>query len=191
MTANPSLPEKLAQRNLRVGEGRFLKNHLILTEASAWEVPYNAMVAETLHAPSHSVGALPTSWASHKEQGCEPLVQHPDAFAAQISAAVALSADGCQTLSSEARVAHYRVEREALNTIDKYVKTSRVQLDIGHTTWPADIDRKHIHRVELHVSENGRGFDSTAARSGHDGRSIVRERASAAGADLSVNIQSD
>ena len=46
-----------------------------------------------------------------------------------------------------------------------------------------------VGRVELHIRDNGRGFDPAHIPSGHYGLSIMRERAKAIGAELSVVSQ--
>jgi nitrate/nitrite-specific signal transduction histidine kinase len=71
-------------------------------------------------------------------------------------------------------------------------KPARVQGDaLSCATAPPDVDRKPVHRVELHVSDDGRGFDPPFVRRGHYGLSIVRERAGVIGADLTVESQPD
>lgn len=56
-------------------------------------------------------------------------------------------------------------------------------------TAPSDIDRKHAHGVELRVSHDGGGFDSASIQPGLHGLNIIRQRACALGADLTVRSQ--
>ena len=64
-------------------------------------------------------------------------------------------------------------------------------LSLYCATMPPDVDRKSPHRVELRVSDDGRGFDACTVQPGHHGLSIIRERASAIGADLTIVSQPD
>ena len=119
------------------------------------------------------------------------LRQLADAFIGRTGATIAVSADDYQALPSEVRIALYRIAQEALNNIVKHAKASHVELNLSHATVPPDVDRKTPHRVELRVSDDGRGFDPAAVQPGHHGLSIIRERASAVGADLTIESQPD
>jgi signal transduction histidine kinase len=82
-------------------------------------------------------------------------------------------------LPAEIQVAFYRVCQEALNNIAKHAKASRVEIDLSHDG-PA---------IELHIRDNGRGFNPEQTFAGHFGLSMMRERAEAAGAQLTVTSQ--
>jgi signal transduction histidine kinase len=84
-------------------------------------------------------------------------------------------------LPPEIQVAFYRICQEALNNITKHAKASRVDIDLKHDGTA----------VELHILDDGRGFDSERKNSdqGHFGLSMMRERAEAAGAFLDVTSQ--
>jgi PAS domain S-box-containing protein len=81
-------------------------------------------------------------------------------------------------LPPEAQVAFYRICQEALNNITKHAKASRVDIDLKHdgTT------------IELHICDDGLGFDPQQNTSdhGHFGLRMMRERAEAAGALLTI-----
>ena len=64
-------------------------------------------------------------------------------------------------------------------------------ISLNRTTTLPDVDRRYGHRVELRVSDDGRGFDPTTVQPNHHGLSIIRERASAVGADLTIESQPD
>jgi signal transduction histidine kinase len=89
------------------------------------------------------------------------------------------------------RIALYRIAQEALNDIVKHAKASHVRLSLSCATAPPDVDRKPEYRVKLRVSVDGRGFDPRTLQPGHHGLSIIRERASAIGADLTIESQPD
>ena len=84
-------------------------------------------------------------------------------------------------LPPETQVAFYRICQEALNNIAKHAKAGRVDIDLKHDGIA----------VELHILDDGRGFDSEQNNSdqGHFGLSMMRERAEAAGAQLIVTSQ--
>jgi two-component system nitrate/nitrite sensor histidine kinase NarX len=82
-------------------------------------------------------------------------------------------------LPAEAQVAFYRVCQEALNNIAKHSKASRVEIDLKHEGV----------NIELHIRDDGLGFDSEQIVAGHYGLSMMRERAEAVGALLTVKSQ--
>ena len=82
-------------------------------------------------------------------------------------------------LPAEVQVAYYRVCQEALNNVAKHSKASRVDIDLKHRGTS----------IELHIHDNGKGFDSEQVVAGHYGLSMMRERAEAVGADLTVISQ--
>jgi len=82
-------------------------------------------------------------------------------------------------LPSEVQVAFYRICQEALNNIAKHTKASRVE--IGLTQEGAT--------VELHIRDDGQGFDPQQIVAGHYGVGMMRERAEAVGAKLTITSQ--
>jgi len=82
-------------------------------------------------------------------------------------------------LPAEVQVAFYRVCQEALNNVAKHSKASRV-----------DIDLKHEGKsIELHIRDNGKGYDTEQTFSGHYGLGMMRERAESVGAQLTITSQ--
>ena len=79
----------------------------------------------------------------------------------------------------EVQVAFYRVCQEGLNNIAKHAGASQVaihlQCDPG--------------KVQLRLSDDGRGFDPVHISPGRSGLSMMRERAEAVGAALSITSQ--
>ena len=103
-----------------------------------------------------------------------------NAFTGRTNIPVDVTVSGEGSLPDETQVALYRICQEALNNIAKHAKASRVEIDVSHA--PAGL--------ELHIRDNGRGFDtSELTPSGHYGMSMMRERAEAVGAVLTITSQ--
>ena len=81
-------------------------------------------------------------------------------------------------LPPEAQVAFYRICQEALNNIAKHAKANQVDIDLKHDG----------NAIELHIHDDGLGFDPQQNTSdhGHFGLRMMRERAEAAGALLTI-----
>ncbi len=82
-------------------------------------------------------------------------------------------------LPAEVQVAFYRVCQEALNNVAKHAKARRVEIDLQHEGTA----------VELHIRDDGKGFDPEQTVSGHYGLGMMRERAEAVGALLTITSQ--
>lgn len=82
-------------------------------------------------------------------------------------------------LPAEVQVAFYRVCQEALNNVAKHAKARRVEIDL----------KQDGTAIELHIRDNGKGFSSEQTVSGHYGLGMMRERAEAVGALLTVTSQ--
>ena len=78
-------------------------------------------------------------------------------------------------LPADVQVGLYRIAQEALNNVVKHAKATQavVTLRQGET-------------VRLTVADNGAGFDPGAVTADHLGLKIMRERAEAIGAKLSI-----
>lgn len=82
-------------------------------------------------------------------------------------------------LPAEVQVAFYRVCQEALNNVTKHAKARRVEIDL----------KQDGTAIELHIRDDGKGFSSEQTVSGHYGLGMMRERAEAVGALLTVTSQ--
>lgn len=98
---------------------------------------------------------------------------------------VALNINGNTSLPLEAKIAFYRIAQEALNNISKHSGAKNVCVEFRSN------EDKHLAIVVagLRITDDGRGFDPDAVTSQHFGLSIMRERAAAIGANLSVRSQ--
>ncbi|MBN1438685.1 MAG: PAS domain S-box protein [Anaerolineales bacterium] len=100
-----------------------------------------------------------------------------NAFTGRTNIPVALSISGEGSLPAETQVAFYRICQEALNNIAKHAEASRVEIDLSRDT----------EGLELHIRDNGCGFTaSEPAPSGHYGLGMMRERAEAVKAGLTL-----
>jgi two-component system nitrate/nitrite sensor histidine kinase NarX len=82
-------------------------------------------------------------------------------------------------LPAEIQVAFYRICQEVLNNVAKHAKASQVDIDLV----------LEGSAVKLRIRDDGMGFNPEETFAGHYGLSMMRERAEAAGAQLSVTSQ--
>lgn len=103
-----------------------------------------------------------------------------NAFTGRTNILVEVTTTGEGSLPAEAQVSIYRICQEALNNIAKHAKASRVEIDV----------RLAAGELELHIRDNGHGFDlSEQIPSGHYGLAMMRERAEAVKAQLTISSQ--
>jgi two-component system nitrate/nitrite sensor histidine kinase NarX len=103
------------------------------------------------------------------------LRQLTEAMVSRARIHIQLSAEGERKLPPDVQVGLYRIAQEALNNVVKHAKATHavVTLRMGET-------------VRLTVADDGGGFDPGAITADHLGLHIMRERADAIGAQLSV-----
>jgi PAS domain S-box-containing protein len=104
------------------------------------------------------------------------LRQLGDATIGRARLPVQVTVDGDLDLPGDVQVALYRVAQEALNNAVKYARASSANINL----------RLSAASVRLSVIDNGIGFDPEAVPPNHFGLRIMRERAEAVGARLSV-----
>lgn len=102
-----------------------------------------------------------------------------NALSGRIDIPVVVTVAGEIILPAKVQVAFYRVCQEALSNIAKHAKANRVEIDL----------KQEGDMVELRVRDDGQGFDLDQTFSGHYGLGMMRERAEAVGAQLSVTSQ--
>ena len=102
-----------------------------------------------------------------------------NAFTGRTNIPATVTVVGQGTLPAEVQVAAYRVCQEALNNIAKHARASKVEI------YEIYLNQEDA-AIELRISDDGRGFDPEQTASGHYGLSMMRERAEAVGALLSI-----
>lgn len=102
-----------------------------------------------------------------------------NALSGRINIPVKVTAAKEVILPAEIQVAFYRVCQEALNNVAKHANASRVDINLEYEG----------SAIELQILDDGVGFKSEETFAGHYGLSMMRERAEAAGAQLSVTSQ--
>ncbi|MHB1134816.1 MAG: cache domain-containing protein [Chloroflexota bacterium] len=90
---------------------------------------------------------------------------------------VALTVHGDRILGPDLQVGLYRIVQEALNNVAKHAGAE-------HATVEVMLDETG---VELAIGDDGRGFDASAVTAEHLGLRIMRERAEAVGASLTIS----
>ncbi|HEY9076146.1 MAG TPA: PAS domain S-box protein [Anaerolineaceae bacterium] len=89
---------------------------------------------------------------------------------------IQLSAEGERKLPADVQVGLYRLAQEALNNVVKHAKASQAVVTL----------RCSDDSVRLTIADNGVGFDPSTVTADHLGLKIMRERAEAIGAKLSI-----
>jgi two-component system nitrate/nitrite sensor histidine kinase NarX len=100
-------------------------------------------------------------------------------LAGRINVAVKVSVNGQGILPADVQVALYRLCQEALTNIAKHAMATEVQVELRYDS----------ASVEIHITDNGHGFNPDNISLSHSGLSIMRERAQTIGAELSVSSE--
>jgi signal transduction histidine kinase len=114
----------------------------------------------------------------------ELLRQLADAITGRARLPVAVNIQTQQSLPPDVKVALYRVAQEALNNVAKHAQAGHVALSLRDA--PSTEEGQGQVGVELRISDDGKGFDSTPGSPEHFGLGIMRERAEAIGATLDI-----
>jgi signal transduction histidine kinase/ligand-binding sensor domain-containing protein len=83
------------------------------------------------------------------------------------------------SLPSDLKVAMYRIAQESLNNVAKHAEASQATISL----------RCEAERVELQISDDGRGFDLENVPVESLGLGIMRERAEAIGAEMTIESE--
>ncbi|MGD9144828.1 MAG: GAF domain-containing protein [Anaerolineae bacterium] len=114
------------------------------------------------------------------------LRQLGEATTGRTGAPVRLTAEGQAELPPDVHVAIYRIAQEALNNVVKHARACEVTVQLRRALIPYGDGRQHRARLELLVSDDGCGFDPTSIPPHRLGLGIIRERAEAINANLSI-----
>ncbi|MCB9176738.1 MAG: GAF domain-containing protein [Caldilineae bacterium] len=121
----------------------------------------------------------------------ELLAQLGEATAGRSRLRVELGVDATASLPYEVKEAYYRIAQEALNNVAKHAQATQawVAMELepaarGRTAIPGAAESSRL--LVLTVRDNGRGFDPLRIPADHLGLTIMRERADAIGAELSI-----
>ena len=134
------------------------------------------------------------------------LRQLANAFTGRTNIPVTVNIPGEHVLSAELQVALYRICQEALHNAAKHSGASRVVVDLQYATGtahavgtlqassptarPAVPHGTAVSSVEMRIRDDGHGFDTGELTApGHYGLGMMRERAEAVGAQLTVTSQ--
>jgi PAS domain S-box-containing protein len=90
-----------------------------------------------------------------------------------------LIVEGDRTLPPEVQVAFYRIAQESLNNISKYARATKI--NVGLFMSPAG--------AHFNICDNGAGFDMSTKKATSLGLRIMRERAEAIGAQLTISSE--
>ncbi len=98
------------------------------------------------------------------------------------------------TLPPDVHIALYRIAQEALNNVIKHAEASQAIVRLHCRPTVSDLGSKgtreeSVRQVELYISDNGQGFDASQTPLDRLGLGIMRERAEAIGATLTVESQ--
>jgi signal transduction histidine kinase len=107
------------------------------------------------------------------------LQQLAEAVTGRTQCSVAASVAELPPLPPDVQVALYRIAQEALNNAARHARAGRVELTLQALP----------NGVEVRVADNGRGFDPTRVSSDHRGLAMMRERAGAVGARLTIQSE--
>ncbi|MDD2921567.1 MAG: PAS domain S-box protein [Anaerolineales bacterium] len=102
-----------------------------------------------------------------------------NAFSGRTNLPVAINVMEELILPTEVQTAFYRICQEALSNIAKHAKAAKVEINL----------KQEDDTIELRIRDDGLGFDPEQNLSGHYGLGMMRERAEAAGALLSITSQ--
>lgn len=107
------------------------------------------------------------------------LHQLGDALTGRTNVPVAVEVLGKDFLPTEIRLVFYRLCQEVLNNIAKHAHATAVSIRLKYES----------NTAELRIRDNGRGFDPENIPPKHYGLSMMRERAKAIGATLTIHSQ--
>ena len=109
------------------------------------------------------------------------LRQLAEGIAGRTRITIQVTVDGDYDASPEVKIAFYRIAQEALNNVAKHSKAQAAQVRLLQTR----------QQIELHIADDGIGFDPAANRASHLGLRIMAERAADIAASLDIATEID
>ena len=106
----------------------------------------------------------------------ELLRQLADSLVGRARVSVTLEIEQEHPMPPEVKVALYRIAQEALNNVAKHAQASQSQVSL----------RCEPQKLELEISDDGRGFDVSGVPRDRLGLGIMRERAESVGATIEI-----
>jgi signal transduction histidine kinase len=119
----------------------------------------------------------------------ELLAQLTEAITARSGVPYQLFIEQVPTLPEEVHTSFYRIAQEGLNNIVKHAQAKLVRLRLSAAQDPSTIGEEWRGEVKLVIEDDGVGFTIQDITTEHMGMSIIRERAAAINATISVNSQ--
>ena len=113
------------------------------------------------------------------------LRQLVEAVAGRTGMPVTVTVEGQGTLPSDVHVTLYRIAQEALNNVVKHARASRVAVSLHYI----QVGEEQREGIELHIDDDGCGFDPSCIPPDCLGLGIIRERTQAIGATLKIESQ--
>jgi signal transduction histidine kinase len=123
----------------------------------------------------------------------ELLRQLGEAVTGREGVPVTVEVEGRCELPADLHVALYRIAQEAMNNVVRHAKASHVAVSLRCTSRVPSSSSREVEgpgvKVELVISDDGRGFELDDVPPEHMGLGIMRERAEAVGAQLGIVSQ--
>jgi signal transduction histidine kinase len=119
----------------------------------------------------------------------ELLAQLTEAITSRSGLPFQLFIEKTPSLPEEVQTNFYRIAQEALNNVVKHSQANRVTVSLSAT--PLNLDSADLsrHEIRLVIRDDGVGYSSGNGHSEHLGIGIMRERAAAIHANLSIDSQ--
>jgi len=92
-------------------------------------------------------------------------------------------------LPEDVHIGIYRIAQESLNNVVKHAQANLVSVSLSANPLRSDPSQAWSGEVKLMIRDDGRGFDTRDEGTQHLGLAIMRERAAAIGATLSMESQ--
>ena len=192
--------DRTEQKRAEKGLERQMKERVIIEERSRLARDLHDAVTQTLFSASLIADVLPRIWERNQDEGRRRLEelrqltrgalaeaemgdllrQLAESVTGRARVAVEVKEEGVCDLPPDVKVALYRIAQEALNNVAKHAGASQAQVAFACGAQEP---------VSLRIRDNGRGFDPASVPPEHLGLGIMRERAAAVGARLTIRSE--